>query len=446
MDVKDKNVLVCGFARSGISASLLLKKLGANVTLQDFKQRQNLDNVEDIEKQGISLYFGKNPDKSLIDKMDIVVVSPGLDLSLDFIKYAKTKIPVISEIELAYHFCKASIVAITGTNGKTTTTSLTGEILKRYKNTYVAGNIGIPFSDSVLEAKNEDIYVLELSSFQLESIQDFKPKISCMLNITEDHLNRHKTMENYIQAKENIFKNQTDNDFIILNYDDKACYKMKDKTKAKFLFFSTEKELEQGTYLKDGIIYVNKKEFIKEENLNILGSHNMQNVMASILISLCLNVPEDIIKKALAEFKAVEHRIEYVETISGVDYYNDSKGTNTDATIKAVESMKKPTYLILGGYEKNADFRPLIKKFDKNIEKVVFIGQVKERLVDECKKMGYHNYVQEDSLEEAVTYCYKNAKEGSCVLLSPACASFDMFKDYEDRGNKFKEYVRKLKE
>ncbi len=446
MDFLNKNVLVCGIARSGVCAALMLRKLGANVTIQDLKNEEDIEGIDTLRKNNINLYLGKNPDNNIIDSMDFMVVSPGLPTDLDFVKYANSKIPVISEIELAYLVCKAPIIAITGTNGKTTTTSLLGHILKMYKKTYIAGNIGIPFSHYALDIEENSIVALELSSFQLETIKSFKPKIASVLNITEDHLNRHKTMENYIKAKERIFENQDENDFLILNYDDLECRKMEEKAKSKVLYFSTKEQIENGAYLKDDYIYINNYPFINTDDIKILGEHNMENVMVAILMCLCYNVPTDVIIEGVKSFKAVEHRIEYVATKKGVDYYNDSKGTNTDATIKAINAMKKKTYLIVGGYDKNADFLPMIKEFKDKVIKAVIIGQVKERLAKDCEKFNFTDYVIKDSFFDAIDYCYENAKQGECVLLSPACASFDMFKDYEERGNIFKRYVKDLKE
>lgn len=446
MNFNNKNVLVCGVARSGICASLMLKKLGANVTIQDLKTKDLIEEIDILEQNNINLFLGKNPDSNLIDKMDLMVLSPGIPTYLDFVTYAKSKIPVISEIELGYLFCKAPIIALTGTNGKTTTTSLLGHILKSYKKTYVAGNIGVPFSNYALDIEEDSVVVLELSSFQLETIDKFNPKISAILNITEDHLNVHKTMENYVLAKQNIFKNQTEDDFLILNYDDNYCKQMGKKSKAKPVYFSSKHKLKSGAYLKDNVIYVNEQPFINTNDIQILGTHNIENVMASILICLCYNVPKDVIINGIKSFKGVEHRIEYVATKKGVDYYNDSKGTNPDATIKAINAMKKPTYLIVGGYEKNTDFLPMINHFKNKVVTAVIIGDVKMRLANDCKKSGFLNYVVKNNFLDAINFCYENAKQGECILLSPACASFDMFKDYQERGNVFKAYIKDLKE
>lgn len=451
MEFKNKNVLVCGIARSGISSALLLKKLGANVIIQDLKKEDDIEpnNITILKENKIQLYLGKNPDKEIIDNVDLMVVSPGLPLDLDFILYAKQKINIISEIELAYTQCKAPIVAITGTNGKTTTTALVGEIINSYKKAFVVGNIGIPFTEKVLDIKEDDIVVAEISSFQLETIKHFCPKVSAVLNITPDHLNRHKTMENYILAKERIFENQTENDFLILNYEDEVCKKMAFKTKSKVLYFSSKTEIQNGVYLKQDNIFINcfgiNEKFLNINELKILGEHNIENAMASILMCMAINIPLENIKKALINFNAVEHRIEFVCNKNGVDYFNDSKGTNTDATIKAILAMKKPINLIIGGYDKGAQFKDLISLFKNRVKKAVLIGEVKEKVAKECDEIGFFNYEFSSTLEEAVEICYKYAKENECVLLSPACASWDMFKDYEERGNLFKKYVKNIK-
>lgn len=449
MNFKNKNVLVCGIGKSGISASLLLKKLGANVTIQDLKTEENILNIDILKQNHISLYLGKNPQKDLIENTDIIVVSPGLPLDLDFILYAKNRIEIISEIELAYSICKGDIVAITGTNGKTTTTTLVGEIIKNYKKCFVVGNIGIPFSEKVLEIKEDDIVVCEISSFQLETIKHFKPKVSAILNITPDHLNRHKTMENYILAKERIFENQSDKDFLVLNFEDENSKKFHQKTNANILYFSTQKEIQNGAYLKNNQIFINcfgkNQKFINIDNLNILGKHNMENVMASILICMALKIPINIIKNTILNFKGVEHRIEFVCNKNGVDYYNDSKGTNVDASINAILAMKKPIHLIAGGYDKQSDFKPFIKTFENKVKNVVLIGEVKEKFAKDCQELNFKDFNFAKSLKEAVQICFEKAQNGECVLLSPACASWDMFKNFEERGNLFKLYVQNIK-
>lgn len=451
MDFKDKKVLVSGVAKSGISAAYLLKKLGANVTIQDAKTEDKLgDVVTELKNNGITLFLGANPD-DIIEDMDILVMSPGVPTDLPFVNKAReNNIPVIGEIELAYMFCKSPIIGITGTNGKTTTTTLVGDICKAYyNNTFVVGNIGNPFADITLDTTNDGAVVAELSSFQLETIKEFTPKVSAVLNITPDHLNRHHTLENYIAAKERVFENQTSDDYCILNYNDETTKAMANKTKAKVIFFSLNNSLDEGIYSDDKSIYIKAlgydQKVVDIDELKILGGHNVENAMAAIGCSIALGVPMDIVVKVLKAFTAVEHRIEYVTTVNDIEFYNDSKGTNPDASIKAVEAMKRPICIIAGGYDKGSDFTEWIDTFKGRVKFVAVIGAVKDKIVDTLNKADFTNYKTADTFEEAIDLCYENAEKGDCVLLSPACASWDMFKSYEQRGEIFKDYVRKLK-
>ena len=451
MDFLGKNVLVCGLARSGISASLLLKKLGANVTLQDIKEREKIkDNLTILENEGINLYLGKNPDEILEDQ-DFVVVSPGIPCDLPFFKLATNMhIPIFGEVELAFRLCKANVVAITGTNGKTTVTTLTGEIFKKHRSTNeIVGNIGVPFTEKVLDLKEEDYAVVETSSFQLETIRQFKPKISAVLNITPDHLDRHKTFENYVATKERIFENQGENDFVVLNYDDPNCRKMKEKTNANVIFFSRKEQLSEGIFLKEGCIVVKEKDkeeirAINTKDIKILGDHNIENVMAAIGLSLCANIPYDIIRNVIMEFRSLDHRIEYVTTINDIEFYNDSKGTNVDCAIKSVEAMRRPIVLIGGGYDKGSDFSDWVKTFDNRVKHIIILGEASDKIIETCKLYNFHDYYKVHSLKEAIELAFSKAEKGDCILLSPACASWDMFDDYEQRGNMFKEFVLNL--
>jgi len=459
MNFNGKKALVAGVARSGVSAAVLLKKYGASVTVSDLKTEDKFENCIDsinaLKKNNIVLRLGKNPD-DIIQNFDLLVLSPGIPCDLPFVlKAEKLNIPVWSEIELAYRICKCPVIAVTGTNGKTTTVSLVGEIFNNYKkNTAVVGNIGVPFSEKVSSLDENSFAVVEISSFQLEKIVDFKPKVSAVLNITPDHLNRHKTLENYISAKMRIFENQNEKDFLILNYDDEICRKMEKSAKCNVLFFAEADSLDD-IGLSEGI-YSNKKSvFIKFGSYNqkvidiselkILGKHNVQNVMAAVGISVAAGVPLDIIVDTLRNFKAVEHRIEYVDTIGGIDFYNDSKGTNPDAAINAIKAMKKPICLIGGGYDKKSDFDEWIKAFNGKVKYLAVIGEVSDKIIDTAKKYGFENYQKAKSLEEAVELCFKNAESGDCVLLSPACASWDMFESYEQRGKLFKQFVINLR-
>lgn len=447
MELKDKKVLIIGMAKSGISAALYCNKKGAKVTVSDSKTKEELGDVlEPIYKTDIKLELGKRADDLIADK-DLIIISPGVPRDISsLIKADELNIPVIGEIELAYRFCKAKVLAITGTNGKTTTTMLTGAIMKEYSNNVeIVGNIGIPFADKVDDLSENGWAVAEISSFQMETAYEFKPFVSAVLNITPDHLNRHKTLENYISEKEKIFRNQTEKDFCILNYDDEYCRKMAQKTRAKVVFFSTKEILEEGIYLENDIIKLKfsniEQDLLNINEMKIFGNHNIQNAMAAIGITYSAGVPKDIIKKVVTEFKAVEHRIEYVATVDGVEYYNDSKGTNPDAAIQAVKAMKKQTVLIGGGYDKGSDFTEWIEAFNGKIKKLILIGATAQKIKNTAERLGYMECEIVETFEQAMDLARKTAVSGECVLLSPACASWGMFENYEQRGEIFKNIV-----
>ena len=448
MEYNGKKALVCGMAKSGIAAAKLLKRLGAEVTLQDMKKREDIAaEVLNLENEGIVLYTGANPDDIACDQ-DIIVLSPGIPCDLPFIAVAEAAgVSVISEVELAYSLTKCPITAITGTNGKTTTTTLTGEIMKAvYGNTAVVGNIGIPYSDEVERLTEKDWVVAEISSFQMEKAKEFHPHISAVLNITPDHLNRHKTMEVYIAMKERVFEKQTAEDFCILNHGDEACRKMADKTSAKVFFFSSSEKLEEGIYLDGENIEVRwnriNETLINVNDLQILGVHNHENVMAAAAMAICANIPLDTIRGVLKAFAGVAHRIEYVATVDGVDYYNDSKGTNVDASIRAVLAMKKPIVLIGGGYDKGSSFDEWTQLFPGRVKHLVLIGVTAPQVRASAEKYGFTAISDCETFKEAVDLCREKAEDGDCVLLSPACASWGMFDNYEQRGDMFKEQVR----
>ena len=450
MEYNGKKALVCGMARSGIAAAKLLKRLGAEVTLQDMKKREDISaDVLNLENEGIVLYTGANPD-DIACAQDIIVLSPGIPCDLPFITAAEAAgVSVISEVELAYTLTKCPITAITGTNGKTTTTTLTGEIMKAvYGNTAVVGNIGIPYSEEVERLTEKDWVVAEISSFQMEKAKEFHPHISAVLNITPDHLNRHKTMEVYIAMKERVFEKQTAEDFCILNHGDEACRKMADKTAAKVFFFSSSEKLEEGIYLDGETIEVRwngiSETLINVNDLQILGVHNHENVMAAAAAAICANIPLDIIRDVLKAFAGVEHRIEYVATVDGVDYYNDSKGTNVDASIRAVLAMKKPIVLIGGGYDKGSSFDEWTQLFPGRVKHLVLIGVTAPLVRASAEKFGFTAISECETFKEAVDLCREKAEDGDCVLLSPACASWDMFDNFEQRGRVFKDIVSHL--
>ena len=453
MDWKEKRILVIGCGISGIAAAQLLEEKGAIPILFDENEKVESETIKQkfSKKSRVEIILG-SLEKVALNQISFVVVSPGVPMDTRIVLELKEKnLPIMGEVELAYLCGKGDVLAITGTNGKTTTTALCGKIVAEYfSSAFVVGNIGIPYTKKAMEMKEESVTVAEISSFQLETIEEFHPKVSAILNITPDHLDRHHTMENYVMAKARIMKNQTHKDYCILNYEDPYREMLEKECKANRVYFSSKRVLENGYYLKGEEIKYAKEG--KEEHLlgihemNLLGIHNVENVMAAIAITESYGINREHILKVIRNFTAVEHRIEYVDTIKGVEYYNDSKGTNPDAAIKAVEAMRRPTLLIGGGYDKNSTYDEWIKTFPGKVKTLVLLGQTKEKIAACAKAQGFSDVVMTDSLEEAVWECYCRAKEGDAVLLSPACASWGMFPNYEVRGNQFKELVKKLKE
>ncbi len=453
MNLENKKVLIVGTGVSGIAAAELLKKKEIDTVL--FDGNKNLD-IEKLYAKSeclkeIPLILGELTEEQMA-QLDVAVLSPGVPTDLPMVNAMREKgIAIWGEIELAYYFAKGRVVAITGTNGKTTTTALTGEIMKNYfSDVRVVGNIGIPYTSESLTTTEDSVTVAEISSFQLETVHEFKPVVSAILNITPDHLDRHHTMEAYIGAKTDITKNQTQNEVCVLNYEDEVLREFSVTCPAKVLFFSSKRELTDGFFYADKHIYY-AKDGVKEmvihvDELNILGEHNYENVMSACAMAVSVGVPMDKIREVLRRFQAVEHRIEYVEEIQGVRYYNDSKGTNPDAAIKAIKAMNRPTWLIGGGYDKQSEYDEWIESFDGKVRELVLIGQTAEKIKDCAHRHGFMNTIIFESFEDAVGYCHEKAKEGEAVLLSPACASWGMFKNYEERGRIFKEIVRGFKE
>jgi len=452
MEIKGRTVLVVGLARSGVSAARLLSEMGARVLVSDRKNEADIiDAVSELKSSAnCEFYLGQDPD-GLLNQVDLIVISPGVPVDSPFIlKAAGMGIEVISEVELAYRLCKAPIVAVTGTNGKTTTTALIGEILKSEGiTTHVVGNIGIPFSGKVGEISKNHMVVAEISSFQLETIVHFRPKISLILNITEDHLNRHKTMENYIAAKCRIFENQGSEDYLVLNGDDSILSGIAPANGVKVFYFSRKRKLSEGAWLDNGQIIMNigrgPVAVCPASQVGIPGAHNLENALAAVLASGLAGASPETIAKVLHEFPGVEHRIEKVDTINGVTFYNDSKGTNPDSSIKAVQAMTRPTILIAGGYDKNSSFTEFIDSFGETVKALVLLGETAGKIAGAAKEKGFNNIYMTRSIEEAVEKAYKLSSPGYNVLLSPACASWDMFKDYEERGRLFKEAVKALR-
>lgn len=451
MELTGRKVLVVGSGISGVAAAELLKEKNTDVIL--FDGNTGLDVRDFREKHpalaDVEILLGELA-KEDMTRIDLVVLSPGVPTDLPMVNALRGQnIPIWGEIELAYYFAKGRIAAITGTNGKTTTTALTGEIMANYfSDVKVVGNIGIPYTSVAAGTTDETVVVAEISSFQLETIQNFKPQVSAILNITPDHLNRHHTMECYIEAKESIAKNQEASDTCILNYEDETLRAFGERVQTQVLFFSSKRKLERGLYLEgDEIIYAdgeNNARVINVNELNILGTHNYENVMAATGMALCFGVPLPKITEALKRFQAVEHRIEFVTEKRGIRFYNDSKGTNPDAAIKGIRAMNRPTLLIGGGYDKQSEYDEWIESFDGKVKKLVLIGQTREKIAACAEKHGFMDTALCDTLEEAIDICYRNAAEGDAVLLSPACASWGMFSNYEERGRIFKEYVRSL--
>lgn len=453
MELKNKRFLVAGLGRSGIAAAKLLKKHQIAVRLYD--GNPDYDTEAFLEKnpdlQDIKILLGALT-KEDMKQTDILVLSPGIPTDLPMVhEMRELGIKVWGEIELAYAFSKGRTLAVTGTNGKTTTTALLGEILKNYfQDVRIAGNIGIPYTSIVDGMTEETVTAAEISSFQLETICDFAPEVTAILNITPDHLNRHHTMENYIAAKENITKNQGKDDLCVLNYEDEVLRSFGMEQKTKVTWFSSVRELSDGLYLKEGVIYMaaakSKTELIKTDELKLLGRHNYENVMAAAAMALGIGVPLSKIREVLFRFTAVEHRIEYVAEKRGVQFFNDSKATNPDAAIQGILAMKRPTYLIGGGYDKESSYDAWIEAFLGKVKELVLIGDTREKIAQTAKAHGFFHIVMANSLEEAVKICYSHASAGDAVLLSPACASFGLFINYEERGKIFKEIVRSLEE
>lgn len=448
MLVTGKKVLVFGSGISGIGAVKLLEDHGAEVVLYDGNESLDQASLREQLGEKTTIVLGEFPEH-LLEELELVVLSPGVPTDLPVILAMKEHgIQVIGEVELAYAFGKGDVLAITGTNGKTTTTSLLGEIMKCHQEeVFVVGNIGNPYTVAASQMTERSVAVAEMSSFQLESIETFRPKVSVILNFTPDHLNRHHTMEAYVEAKKQIAKNQTAEDYCVLNYEDERTKAFGEEVKAQVLYFSSAHKLERGIYLDDGkMIYKNPEEVIvcHVDELQILGIHNYENVMAAVAMAAVYGVPMDTIRKAILAFKGVEHRIEYVTEKDGVVYYNDSKGTNPDAAIKGIQAMNRKTVLIGGGYDKNSEYTEWIQAFDGKVKQLILIGATREKIAQDAEKCGFHDYVFADTFEEAVLLAAKTAKSGEAVLLSPACASWGMFPNYEVRGEKFKEIVNSL--
>lgn len=460
VDIRDKRVIVVGTGKSGIGSAVLLEKNGALPVIYDGNEKTDIEAVRTSlgeklgRKTAAVIYTGEFPEK-ITNGIELAVLSPGVPADADFVVYMKEQgIHIWGEIELAYHFAKGRVLAITGTNGKTTTTSLVGQIMQEYyESVYIVGNIGNPYTDAAPLMREDTVSVAEISSFQLETIEDFHPQVSAILNITPDHLNRHHTMENYASAKEAVTMNQTKEDFCILNYENDYTRAFGDRCPAKVVYFSSAQRLCDGLYYEGEEIClategVSQRLLNVKTDMNLVGVCNIENVMAAIGVSMSAGVPMENILATIRRFVAVEHRIEYVATKRGVVYYNDSKATNTDAAIQGIRAMDRPTVLIGGGYDKGSDYDDWIASFDSKVKKLVLIGQTREKIAECAVRCGFPkgDILFEDTFEAALDTCVKEAAAGDAVLLSPACASWGMFPNYEVRGRQFKDYVNKLEE
>lgn len=453
MNFANKTTLIFGTGKSGIAAAELLKHRDAALIIYDGNEklaeadvRSKTDAFREAE-----IILGDLPEETL-KRLELCVLSPGVPLDLPVVERIRAAgVPIIGEIELAYLCGAGRLAAITGTNGKTTTTALTGALLAaHFQDVRIVGNIGIPYTEEALTMTDATVTVAEISSFQLETAETFHPEVSAILNITPDHLDRHHTMENYIAAKESITKNQSAEDTVVLNYEDPELRSFGEKLDARVIWFSSERTLNDGFFYRDGVLYLaengQETELLPVQDLHILGKHNYENAMAAAAIALAMGVTAEEAACAMKEFRAVEHRIEFVAEKKGVRYYNDSKGTNPDAAIKAVEAMDRPTVLIGGGYDKNASYEEWIATFPGRVKKLFLIGQTADKIAEACENAGFSSYEKVETFEEAVQRSAACAEAGDSVLLSPACASWGMFKNFEERGKLFKELVAALED
>jgi UDP-N-acetylmuramoylalanine--D-glutamate ligase len=452
MELNGKRVLVVGLGKSGVASALFLKKHGARVSVSDTKSGDELRNeIPVLLDHGITVETGGHGERTFRGQ-DLIVVSPGVPVDAPPLVQARSLgETVIGEIELAAQFLPGPIVAITGSNGKTTTTTLAGEIMTAAGfSTLVGGNIGTPAISLAERARPETVIVLEVSSFQLETIQTFRPKVAVVLNVTPDHLDRHRTFEIYANAKARIFENQQAEDFAVLNADDATCVAMAARTKAQVFWFSRHKEVQHGAWVRDGRILfrdsAGQREILQVSEIPLKGAHNLENILAAVCAGVLMGCAPEKIRQAVRDFKAVEHRLEFVATVNGVDYYNDSKATNVDATIKALESFPANIHLILGGKDKGSDYSVLNDLLRQRVKRVYTIGAAAAKIESQIvsSKNGGPELVHAETLENALRKAHAAAQSGDVVVLAPACASFDQFKSYEHRGQVFKEIVRGL--
>ncbi len=450
-EMKNKKVLIVGLGKSGIAAVQAMIRLGAEVYVQDAKKEENVDVdlAAYLKENGVVCYFDQLPPDMGI--FDMVILSPGVSPEVAFVQEAKEKgAEIVGELEIAFRIGSGSYIAITGTNGKTTTTTLVGEIFKAAeRTTYVVGNIGVAVISASIDAPEDAWMVTETSSFQLETTKYFKPVVSALLNLTPDHLNRHHTMEAYGEAKAMIFANQSEDGYAVVNYDDKVCWQLAADCRAKVVPFSRKETLDFGAFVQDGNLVVKNEAgelvvFCGTDELKIIGDHNLENALAAAAICYFAGIDAEVIGETLRNFGGVEHRIEYCRTIEGVKYYNDSKGTNTDAAVTALRALKENIILIAGGDAKGQDFDDFIRGFNGSVKTMILLGRDAGFIQEAADRQGFKDYVFCKDMEECVDKAYELAVPGDNVLLSPACASWDMYKNFEQRGDHFKECVSRL--
>ncbi len=445
MDVAGKNILVVGLARSGAAAAVFLNSRGARVAVNDAKPESELKDVQGLRAKGIEIVTGAHP-QELFEKSDLIVVSPGVPLALESFKLARSAgVPIISEIELAARFIRGRLIGITGSNGKTTTTTLAGDLLREAGLlSQVGGNIGTPLISLIESSRDDGLTVVELSSFQLEAVERLRLFVSVIINITPDHLDRYDSMDDYAAAKANVFRNQTPDDFAVLNADDGRVSKMGSLTPARKIFFSRQRELEEGIFLRGADIIHRvsgvDNTLITRGEIRLRGDHNLENIMSAMAVGIACGASADSMRKSVGNFKGVEHRLEFVSEINGVKFYNDSKATNVDAAIKCVEAFDGGVNLILGGKDKGGDYSPLASLVRERCSNVILIGAAADKIAAALENT--RPLRRASTMDEAVEIGLSIGKPGEIVLLAPACASFDMFDNYEHRGRVFKEAVK----
>ena len=454
MDYANQKVLVVGLARSGVAAAQLLCRHGALVTVNDSKTEAELgEALSPLRTLPVTWRLGC-PAMDCLGGQDVLVISPGIPDKAPFVVKAREQgLYVIGELELAFQLARGEVVAVTGTNGKTTTVTLLREIFAAAgRRSFAVGNIGYPYSLAAMDSHTDDVMVCECSSFQMETVETFHPRVAVLTNITEDHLNRHGTMAEYTRLKMRVFENQTPEDTAVFNADDPALAPLPAQVRSRVMLFSRKREVERGAFMRGGVVIVRDESgehpILPAEEIYIPGPHNLENALAAVCAAWAMGVPAQVIADTLRTFQGVEHRIEFTRELDGVRYYNDSKGTNVDSTIRAVQTMNRPTAIILGGSDKHCDFTPLVKEMlaSPYMREAVLIGVTADQIEATLRREGFPDAAihREASMEDAVKRCRALAQPGWNVLLSPACASFDMFHDYEERGRIFKQIVRSL--